>query len=197
MLPLTHDDRRDIVSTTTRTIEDSDEALVRGVAAGDETALRKIMDIYGGAALAMARHVLADPVMAEEAAQDAFVALWMDPTRFDVARGSLKSFLIGIARNKAIDMVRREERRRAAVQRSVVDGLETDDDSIDRLEDRAGLMDALKKLSQLQRQAIALAYLGGFSYREVARRLDIPEGTAKTRLRDGLTALRANLAQVA
>ena len=145
----------------------------------------------------MARRVLAEPTLAEEVAQDTFLSLWRRPGAYDPGRGSLQSFLLGVARNKAIDLVRKEEsvkRTRDALTAS----FEHDPDRVigmdqpgQGFEDRQEVRTALAQLSPLQREAIVLAYFGGRTYREVATELDIPEGTAKTRLRDGLIKLRA------
>lgn len=170
----------------------SDHDLVARVRDRDEDALRALMARHGASVLGIATRVLANPALAEEAAQDTFVALWTNPQRFDPRRGDPKAFLMGVARNKAIDMVRREETRRRAAQRFAEEE-EPADLSFERLEDREGLLSALRELTYRQRQAVALAYFAGFSYREVARELGIPEGTAKTRLRDALASLRTKL----
>ena len=171
----------------------SDRDLVQRVAERDETALRTVMDEYAGSVLAIATRVLTDAALAEEAAQDTFIALWTNPGRFDGTRGNLRTFLMGVARNKAIDMVRREETRRRAAQRLGEQVDDVPDRTIETLDDREGLVSALRALTYRQREAITLAYFGGLSYREVALRLGIPEGTAKTRLRDALAALRSNM----
>lgn len=174
----------------------TDEELVQAIAEGDESALRTIMDLYAGPVLSIATRVLADRVFAEEAAQDTFVALWTNPGRFDGTRGSLKNFLMGIARNKAIDMVRREEtRRRATVELAVEETVSSS--TFDRIEERSDLDRAMNALTARQRQALDLAYFRGLTYREVARTLGVPEGTAKTRLRDALAALRSKAPQLA
>jgi RNA polymerase sigma factor (sigma-70 family) len=158
----------------------------------EEAALREVVALYGGIVNGMARRVLGDPALAEEVAQDAFVTLWRRPGAFDPERGSLKTFLTAIARNKAIDIVRREEsikrKKEALIEEMRVEpGAAVFEDDADR---RAELHDALGRLSTVQREAITLAYFGGRTYREVADELGIAEGTAKTRLRDGLTKLR-------
>jgi RNA polymerase sigma-70 factor (ECF subfamily) len=165
-------------------------ALAEGLLARDEEALKHVIEEYGPAVLGMARRVLADASLAEEVAQDTFVTLWRRPGAFDPERGTLQAYLVTMARNKAVDLVRREQvRRRKAEEflaqptgRSVPDPqdiLETSD-----------LEASLKHLPSPQREAIVLAYFGGRTYREVAQELGIPEGTAKTRLRDGLKRLR-------
>jgi RNA polymerase sigma-70 factor, ECF subfamily len=163
----------------------------------DETALREVIARYGGVVFGMARRVVADPNLAEEVAQDTFVALWRRPGAFDSERGSLQAFLLGVARNKAVDLVRREEslrRRRESLIAEAASNIEATDEQMAGVDDRAEVRRALGGLSEVQREAVVLAYFGGRTYREVAVELEIPEGTAKTRLRDGLIKLRELLA---
>jgi RNA polymerase sigma-70 factor (ECF subfamily) len=174
-----------------------EEALADRLLRRDETALREVIELYGGVVFGMARRVIADPSLAEEIAQDTFVALWRRPGAFDPERGSLQAFLLGVARNKAVDLVRREEslrRRRESLIAEVASKSEAGDEQIAGVDDREEIRRALGELSKVQREAVVLAYFGGRTYREVAVELNIPEGTAKTRLRDGLIKLRNLLA---
>ena len=158
----------------------------------DESALRETIDTYGGAVYGVARRVVAEPALAEEVAQDVFLAIWRRPGAYDPERGGLQSFLLGVARNKSIDLVRREEslrRAREALQSDFATRPEGAPQDVG-MEDREEIRRALGQLSDVQREAIVLAYFGGRTYREVAQELGIPEGTAKTRLRDGLIRLR-------
>ena len=177
----------------------SDTLLVHMLMARDEDALRTAIDTYGRLVFGVASRILGEASLAEEVAQDTFVALWRRPGAFDPSRGSLQSFLAGVARNKAVDVVRREESLRrtkdsllAEVEAIVSEG--TDTGASAEIEDRDAVVAALGKLSPVQREAIVLAYFGGRTYREVAAELGIPEGTAKTRLRDGLIRLRELMA---
>jgi RNA polymerase sigma-70 factor (ECF subfamily) len=173
-----------------------DVQLIERLLVRDESALREVIDEYGGVVHGMARRVLAEPALAEEVAQDAFLALWRRPGAFDPARGSLQSFLLGIVRNKAIDLVRKEEslrRTRETLARELPVKEETYDPGA-QVEERQRVMAALRTLTEVQREAIVLAYFGGRTYREVAAELSIPEGTAKTRLRDALIRLRGAFA---
>ena len=172
---------------------DEDADLARRLYERDEAALGEAIDVHGGAVYGMARRVVAEPTLAEEVAQDTFLALWRRPRAYDPARGSLQAFLLGVARHKGIDLVRRQE----ALQRAK-DSLtrEAETASIlgspdERIAERQEVRDALLQLSSAQREAIVLAYFGGRTYREVAQELGIPEGTAKTRLRDGLMRLKS------
>ena len=166
-------------------------ALADRLMARDDSALKEVMERYGSIVLGVAQRVVAGRSHAEEVAQDAFIALWRRPGAFDPTRGSLQSFLVGIARNKAIDLVRKEEsmRRRTDELMAEVKTRPTTT-TMDRVHDVAVIQDALSELPPTQRDAIVLAYFGGRTYREVATELGIPEGTAKTRLRDGLTKMR-------
>jgi RNA polymerase sigma-70 factor, ECF subfamily len=174
-----------------------DGEVVERLQNGDEAALREAMGLYGGLVLGMARRILYEPAMAEEVAQDTFLALWRRPGAFDASRGSLQSFLLGVARNKAIDLVRKEEARSRAGDQLMAEAetAQTVENPTDRFAERREIRDALSQLSEVQREAIVLAYFGGRTYREVAAELGIPEGTAKTRLRDGLTKLKEVLNQ--
>jgi RNA polymerase sigma-70 factor (ECF subfamily) len=170
----------------------SDAELADRLLARDESALREAIRTFGATVHGIARRIINEPSLAEEVAQDTFLALWRRPGAFDPARGSLQSFVVGIARNKAIDLVRKEEALRRARdslafhQEATSERVSTDE----RIEERHEIRAALAKLSEVQREAIVLAYFGGRTYREVADELGIPEGTAKTRLRDGLIRLR-------
>lgn len=157
----------------------------------DERALREAIDIYGASVHGVARRVIAEPTLAEEVVQDTFLALWRRPGAFDPARGNLRTFLMGIARNKAVDLVRKEQSLRRTREALAADVGSTPEPEADLgLEERDEVRGALAQLSELQREALVLAYFGGRTYREVATELGVPEGTAKARLRDGLTKLR-------
>ena len=169
--------------------------VVERLLARDERALREVVDAHSAAVYGMARRILGESALADEVAQDTFMALWRRPGAFDPARGSLRGFVLGVARNKAIDLVRKEERlsrakealmHQAARQSEPV----ADDEALVR---RDEVSTALGRLSGVQKEALVLAYFGGRTYREVADELGIPEGTAKTRLRDGLMNLRRHL----
>ena len=173
-----------------------DARLAERLMAREEKALREVMASYGGPVYGMARRVVAEPGFAEEVAQDTFIALWRRPGAYDPDRGSLQSFLLGVARNKAIDLVRREESLRRTKDALVNEAEATSEPvaRIEGIEERDAVKSALQQLSPVQREAIVLAYFGGRTYRQVAEELGIPEGMAKTRLRDGLMRLRELLA---
>ena len=170
-----------------------DAALADRLMARDEEALREVIGLHEGLVYGVARRVVADATLAQEVAQDTFLALWRRPGAFDPGRGSLQTWLAGVARNKSVDLVRREEslRRTAGALASEAEALGAPVDRPERrVDERDEVRAALAQLSAVQREAVVLAYFGGRTYREVATELGIPEGTAKTRLRDGLTRLR-------
>lgn len=169
----------------------SREELVERLLRREEAALGEAIGLYGPAVIGMARRVLGDPTLAEEVAQDAFVAFWHRPGAFDPARGNLKTFLCGVARNKAIDLVRKGEalkRTREALTEELE--IATTIDLEHQIDERARVVAALKELTPAQREAIVLAYYGGRTYRAAAEELKVAEGTIKTRIREGMMKLR-------
>jgi RNA polymerase sigma-70 factor (ECF subfamily) len=176
-------------------MDPSDARLVESLMARNEAALEEVVRRHGAAVFGMARRLLADASFAEEVAQDTFLALWRRPGSYDPDRGPLRAFLVGTARNKAIDLVRREESARRAGDALLAEAEATSAgpsgaEHMEGIEERQRMAQALAQLSRVQREALVLAYYGGRTYREVAEELGIPEGTAKTRLRDGLKRLR-------
>lgn len=170
----------------------SDNRVVERLLDRDERALREVVDAHSAAIFGMARRVLGDSALAQEVAQDTFMAVWRRPGAFDPGRGTLRGFLLGVARNKAIDLVRKEQRLSRAKDALIAEaasqsGTSDDHETIDM---RDEVKTALGQVSEVQKEALVLAYLGGRTYREVAEELAIPEGTAKTRLRDGLATSR-------
>ena len=171
-----------------------DPQILREIAARREVGLRNALSVHGPSVYGMARRIIRDPSTAEEVTQDTFFVLWNEWERVDLAKGTLRSFLVGVARYKAIDRVRANEARKRATERDRPDRSEDAWASHETVLQRIDLAPALKRLTKVQAQALTLAYFGGRTYREVAQELGIPEGTAKTRLRDALQALRRDLA---
>lgn len=176
-----------------------DAALVEALRAESEPALRELIARHGVRVRAAARAVTFETQMIEEISQDVFVDLWKRPERFDASRGSLPSYLSGIARNKAVDRL-----RSAAVRQKTYDNLvDRARQAIDavRPHDEVDLRDWLKRsIEQLdpgQREAVVLAYLGDRTYRQAALDLGLPEGTLKSRVRQALATLRRDLMEVA
>lgn len=162
-------------------------------ARGDEAAFGRFYDLTASVVHGVVLRVVRDPSIAEEVTQDVYVELWRLAPRFDADRGSARSWAATVAHRRAVDRVRSEQARRdresadATLRAVPVDSVSEEVD--DRL-DRSRVRRALDSLSDTQRQAVTLAYYGGHTYREVAALLDVPEGTIKTRIRDGLIKLR-------
>jgi RNA polymerase sigma-70 factor, ECF subfamily len=177
--------------------EMSDGQLVTSIARYSEVALAEAYRRHGGAVFGLAKRVLNNPTEAEDVTQEVFLRLWNQPDRFDSARGSLRSFLLAQAHGRAVDAVRSSSSRRA---REARDALRTADSPYDMQREVWDLAvadqvaSALGELPEEERRAIELAYFDGRTYREVAQLLDQPEGTVKSRIRNGMRRMRAVLA---
>lgn len=169
------------------------DTLLLQVARGDETAFGALYDVLGGAVFGMAKRVVRDPARAEEVAQEVFLQVWQTAGRFDPARGSAKSWVLTLAHRRAVDAVRHDQ---AATNRENsydwspgVDHDQVLETVTVRLEHEQ-VRRCLDGLTDLQREALNLAYYQGYTYAEVATLLDANPATVKTRLRDGLIRLR-------
>ncbi|MGI9053630.1 MAG: sigma-70 family RNA polymerase sigma factor [Ilumatobacteraceae bacterium] len=175
----------------------SDAVLALAIARYDQEALAEAYRRHAGAVFGLARRLLREQGVAEEIVQDVFLRLWNDPTRFDSQRGTMRSFLLTQTHGRAVDVLRSDTSRRAREER---DARRTAGGSYDLerevwdLTTSEHVRESLTALPANEREAIELAYYGGFTYREVAVRLATPEGTIKTRIRTGLQRLRGNLA---
>lgn len=168
--------------------------LLSAVARGDEHAFGRLYDLVAPRVYGLVRRVLRDPAQAEEVAQEVLVEVWRMAARFDPERGSASSWILTIAHRRAVDRVRSEQ---AAVSRSKVVGMATVETPYDAVADEvAGRLErqqvrrCLDGLTELQKQAVTLAYYQGHSYPRVAELLGAPLPTIKTRMRDGLIRLR-------
>jgi RNA polymerase sigma-70 factor (ECF subfamily) len=169
----------------------SDEAVVALMARSHDVALAELYDRFGRVAWGLALRVLRDETLAEDAVQEAFLAAWRTASRFVPERGSARNWLLTLVHRRAVDLVRREERRRAEPLEAAGDpagDMGADDDALLRLE-RERVQGALAQLPDQQREAIELAYYGGFSQSELAERLGQPLGTIKSRMFSGLARL--------
>lgn len=174
-----------------------DAALAAQVADRDQTAFEELFGRHRSAVKAVAARVLRDEGLAEDVVQETFVGFWNAPARFDPARGSLQSYLVTIAHRRAVDTVRSEVARTRREQAPPdPPHLDVEDEVWSRTISET-VRRALDELPETEREAIALAYLKGMSYVEVARRLGQPEGTVKSRIRSGMRRLSASLAQLA
>jgi RNA polymerase sigma factor (sigma-70 family) len=174
----------------------SDEALVALAARSEQSALAELYDRYGRPAYGLALRVLRDDTLAEDAVQDAFLALWRTAARFVPERGKASTWIFTLVHRRAVDLVRREERRRADTieQAPEQGGGSVEEEALLRFQ-RERVQDALKKLPDQQREAIELAYYGGFTQSELAERLGQPLGTIKSRMFLGLARLRELLGE--
>lgn len=177
-----------------------DRDLVRRIEQGDEEAFRRLFRRYAPTALSLARRVARQPHLAEEIVQEAFLVVWRDPTGYDPARGTVRSWLMGMVHHRAVDAVRREEaqRRRAEEARTsdvvmVEDPAEEVVRAVGLPQEREAVRGALGELPAEQRQVIELMYFGGLSQSAISERLDLPLGTVKSRTLLGMRRLRAAL----
>lgn len=176
----------------------SDEALIALLERGEEVALAELYDRYGQIAFSLAYRMLRNETLAEDAVQEAFLTVWRNASRFVPERAKASTWLMTIVHRRAVDLVRREERRRTE---PFVAGMEPADertaaDAAWLHLQRERVQDALKRLPDEQREALELAYYGGFTQSELAERLGQPLGTIKSRMFAGLARLRDLLGDV-
>lgn len=184
-------------------VPEPDELLVRAIAAGDEAAFSTIYDRYAGLVYSTCLRILADPQLAQDATQEIFVRLWRRPEAFVPERGRFLSWLMSVARNRAVDDLRARGRRQhrespgdedtlvALPDRAAVDPLH----AAQVAEQQRRVRAALAELPPGQRTALELAYFGGLTQQEIAARLGEPLGTIKTRIRLAMQKLRQSLAE--
>jgi RNA polymerase sigma factor (sigma-70 family) len=179
------------------------EILLR-VRAGDRGAVDALYDRFSRPAFALARRILADDTLAEDVLQEVFLSVWRDPDAYDRSRGSFSSWLMAMVHHKAVDAVRREESHRRRQARAQDDlalseptaARDVEDDAWTRLVSDA-VRTALGTLPASQREALTLAYYGGYTQREVAALTSAPLGTVKTRMLAGMRRLKEELGGVA
>jgi RNA polymerase sigma factor (sigma-70 family) len=169
----------------------SDEALVALTARSDEAALAELYDRFGRIAYGLALRIVRDATLAEDVVQEAFLGVWRSAPRFMAERAKASTWILTLVHRRAVDLVRREERRRAEPldDRSQEVGGGAEEEVWLRLE-RERVRRALAALPDQQREAIELAYYGGFTQSELADRLGLPLGTIKSRMFAGLARLR-------
>ena len=181
---------------TWRLVAPNDELdrLLTRVAGGDRRAYAGLFDRVAGSVFGVVRSVLRDPAMSEEVTQEVLLEVWRRAPAFTPARGSARVWVLTMAHRRAIDRVRAEQAHRDRTDRVATTSPERPFDStaeaVERRDERDRLRAALAVLTDLQREVIELAYYQGRTYREVAEALDVPLGTVKTRMRDGLLRLK-------
>jgi RNA polymerase sigma-70 factor (ECF subfamily) len=165
---------------------------------GDARAFEAVYDRHADVAFSLAYRMCGRRAMAEDIVQEAFLSLWRSGARYDRARGSVRSWVLGVVHNRAIDVFRRDTVRAGkdvsdddAMQRLASEG--STEREVELRDDAAHVRSALALLPGEQRQVIELAYFGGFSHSEIAEMLTLPAGTVKGRMRLGLTKLRLSL----
>jgi RNA polymerase sigma factor (sigma-70 family) len=175
-----------------------DSELVELVAQKDAGALEALYERYGRAAYSLARRILTEETLAQDVVQEVFLSLWRDARRFDAGRGTVATYLLSMTHHRAVDVVRREENLRR--WRTSDEGLELEADPKVRVEDevltserRAEVRSALQELPPAQREALLLAYFGGYTQREVAALVGVPLGTVKTRMAAGMRKMKEAL----
>jgi RNA polymerase sigma-70 factor, ECF subfamily len=168
--------------------------LLRRSSRGDQTAFATLYDAVSPKVYGLSLRVVRDPAQAEEVAQEVFLEIWRTSSRFEADRGSALAWMLTITHRRAVDRVRAAE---AATRRDIVYEHRNQPVSHDSTAEAAQaslearrVRGALGTLTPVQREAVELAYLGGYTHTEVASMLDLPVGTAKTRIRDGLIRMR-------
>jgi RNA polymerase sigma-70 factor (ECF subfamily) len=178
-----------------------DRALVAMVVQADAGALEALYRRYGRPCFGLARRILADEQFAQDVVQEVFLTVWRDAARYDPTRGGFSAWLLSMTHHKAVDAVRREEtlrKRRTsadALEDRVSDGPHVDDEVWSLLR-RSRVREALQLLPDVQREALTLAYFGGYTQREIAGLTDTPLGTVKTRMLAGMRRLREALEEI-
>lgn len=178
----------------------ADEELMQLVQTGDPRAFELVYDRHGGAAFSLASRIAGERAAAEDITQEAFLSVWRTQARYDATRGSVRTWVLGIVRNRAIDSLRSNERhvRRRAGAEGLAETQEaaefTDLEAI-RTEEARAVRQAVQSLPREQTRVIELGYYGGFTTSQIAEMLDAPLGTVKGRMRLGLDKLRHELGE--
>ena len=175
----------------------SHEELLSRIAGGDQTAFAEFYDRLAPRVLGLIIRLLRDHAQSEEVTQEVFLEIWQTATRYDVSRGGAVTWVLTMAHRRAVDRVRSAQSSRDRDTREGIRDFRAEYDSVaESVEIRVEherVKQALSRLTELQRQAVTLAYYGGYSHSEVAAMLSVPLGTVKTRLRDGMIRLRDEL----
>ena len=179
----------------------ADEDLMPLVQRKDAAAFELVYDRHGGAAFSLAYRIVGDRTSAEDVTQEAFLSVWRSGARYDRARGSVRTWLLGVVRNRAIDSLRREATRAPTVELDLErlpdrgPTAELTDSEALRQEAACEVRGALRMLPADQLKVIELAYFGGLSHSEIAEALGMPLGTIKGRMRLGMEKIRSTMAE--
>jgi RNA polymerase sigma factor (sigma-70 family) len=174
----------------------SDEAILALLARSDDDALAELYDRFGRIAYGIALRVVRDAALAEDAVQDSFLQVWRRAASYDPARARAGTWVLTIVHRRAVDLVRREQRRRGEpLESAPQSGGESTDEEAALRSQRRLVQEALRQLPDEQREALELAYYGGYTQSELAERLGLPLGTVKSRMFSGLARLRDLLAE--
>jgi len=176
----------------------SDEAVLALIARSDEQALSELYRRFSRLAYGLAFRILRDDALAQDAVQEAFLGVWRAAGRFTAERAKPSTWLLTLVHRRAVDLVRREERRRTEQLQPDSEPIGSEGpDELELLSERQSIREALRKLPPEQREAIELAYYGGYTQSELAERLGQPLGTIKSRMFTGLARLRETLEETA
>ena len=174
----------------------SDWALIALVGRGDEEALGALYDRFARASYALALRIVRDRALAEDAVQEAFLTIWRSASTFAAERARPSTWILTLVHRRSVDLVRREERRRAdPIDDLAQPAVESTEEEAALRSKRRAVQDALRRLPDEQREALELAYYGGYTQSELAERLGQPLGTIKSRMFTGLARLRDLLAE--
>ena len=175
----------------------SQQDLLEKVAQGDQRAFAALYDQISPRVFGLVRRILRDQAQSEEVTQEVFLEIWQSATRFDPNKGGASTWILTMAHRRAVDRVRSSQASRDRDTRIGIRDYNPDYDHVaETIEVRIEherVSKAMSRLTELQRQAVTLAYYGGYSHSEVAEMLSVPIGTVKTRLRDGMIRLRDEL----
>ena len=172
----------------------TNETLLARIATGDEAAFGALYDELAPRVLGLVRRLLVDSAQSEEVTQEIFLEIWQNAPRYEPSKGGATTWIFTMAHRRAVDRIRSSQAGRNRDVRIGIRDFENDYDNVaDTVEttvENERVKKAMFQLTELQRQAITLAYYGGYSHSEVAEKLQVPLGTVKTRLRDGMIRLR-------
>jgi RNA polymerase sigma-70 factor, ECF subfamily len=194
LVPAADDDPRPVDAAATPA---EPERLLTAVARGDQGAFAELYDLTAGRVFALVKRVLRDHSQSEEVTQEVYLELWRTAPRYDATKGGAIPWLLTLAHRRAVDRVRSAQADRDRDVRIGVRDLDREYDQVaeagETIIEHSRVKAAMANLTELQREAISLAYYGGYSHSEVADILHTPLGTVKTRLRDGMIRLRDEL----